>query len=164
MRRLLFVLCLLVPVAARASGDKLNVSIGGGVDSGDSTGWAVRLGETMEVTDTDEGLIYGTTCGYDYWRASTSSGFNIPIGGYVGARTHDITTTFGAGVGLLAAEKMRGDAGFGVVPYVRAALGFELAGRRTITVDGRMSRHALVDVADFTRWSVLVMYGTTFAH
>jgi hypothetical protein len=158
----MLVLCLL-PTAASAS-DDMSLAIGGGVDSGDGTGWAVRLGETIEVTKTDEGLIYGATCGYDYWRASTSSGFNIPMGAFVGARTHDITTAFGAGVGVLAFESNHDDDGFGVVPYLGTTLGFELAGRRTITIDARISRHVLLGADDFSRWSVLVMYGKTIGH
>jgi hypothetical protein len=160
----MFVLCLVGPTAAHAGKEQLHLAIGGGVDAGDGTGWSVRFGQRLELTDTEEGLIYGTACGYDYWRAGSSSGFNIPIGGFVGARTHDITTTFGAGIGVLAFESNHDDDGFGIVPYVGSALGFELAERRTITIDARISRHVLLGADDFSRWSVLVMYGGNVGH
>ncbi len=163
MRRLVIAVCLLVPAAAQAS-ETLDISIGAGVDTGDATGWAIRFGQTMDMTAAEDGLIYGMTCGYDYWRAGSSSGFNIPIGGFVGARTHDVITTFGAGVGLLALESNHHDDGFGVVPYLGTTLGFALAGRRTITIDGRISRHVLLGTDDFSRWSVLVMYGGSVGH
>jgi len=162
MRRLLL-LCLLIPTTAEAS-DDLTLAIGGGVDTGDDTGWAVRLGETIEVSKTDEGLIYGATCGYDYWHTRTASGFNIPMGAFVGARAQNVTTAFGAGVGVLAFESNHDDTGFGVVPYIGTTVGFELPGKRTITIDGRISRHVLLGTDDFSRWSVLVMYGKTIGH
>ncbi len=165
MRRAVIVLGLLVPAAARASGDNMEVAIGTGVDAGDSTGIAIRLAETFEMSEqAEDGPIYGVTCGYDYWRASTQGGFNIPIGGFVGARTHDIVTTFGAGVGLLGLEENHDERGFGVVPYVGTTLGFELGKRHTLAFEGRISRHVLLGTDDFFRWGVLVMYGTRIGH
>ena len=158
MRRLLLAL-LLVPSLAHAGDEGLNLAIGGGVDIGDTPGWAIRIGETIELSRHADGFIYGTTCGYDYWHAATGAGFHIPIGGYAGVRAGSVISTLGGGVGVLALETLHDDRGFGIVPQVATTLGFELDDVRTVTIDARLSRHVLGGAPDFTRWSVLVMIG-----
>ncbi|CAN5884497.1 hypothetical protein BH11MYX3_BH11MYX3_10250 [soil metagenome] len=161
MRRTVLAIVLLT-ATARAGDDRMNLAIGAGVDAGRSPGWTVRFGQTIEMSSHEDGFIYGGIAGYDYWHAADGSGFSIPVGGYTGARVKRITTTLGGGVGLLALEKIGDDSGVGIVPYLGATLGFELddAGR-TVTIDGRFSRHVLGGARDVTRWSVVLMIGTS---
>lgn len=159
---LLVLLALLsVTTGAHAGEPRMDLALGAGVDVGDRPGWAVRLGETIEISKRVDGLIYGTACGYEYWRGSEGSGFHVPIGGYAGVRAGGVTSTLGGGIGVLAVETIHHDSGFGIVPHATATLGFALDDRRTVTLDGRLSRHVLGGAPDFTRWSVLLMIGTT---
>ncbi len=160
MQRILLVLVLL-GTTAYAGDERMNLALGAGIDVGSSAGWAIRMGETVDMAGRDDGFIYGGTCGYDYWHASDRAGFSIPVGGFVGARVQRITTTLGGGVGLLAFEKIHDTTVAGVVPYVAATLGFELDETRTVTIDARASRHVVADASDVTRWSVLLMIGKT---
>lgn len=159
--RALLVALLLIPATSHAGDERMNLAIGAGVDLGATPGWAVRFTETIEMSPKTQGLIYGSTCGYDYWRGADGNGFHIPIGGYVGVRAHSVTSTFGAGVGVLAFESFHDDRGFGIVPHIGTNLGFELDETRTASIDARAARHVLARSPDFTRWSVLVMIGKT---
>jgi hypothetical protein len=161
MWRLLLALSV-IPVTAHAGEEKMNVAIGAGIAIADTPAWQVRFGENIEmVRQTGDGFVAGTTTGYAYWRGADGNGFHIPIGGYAGVRSGIVTTTLGAGVGVLAIESWHGDAGFGVVPDVAATLGFALDDVRSVTIDARMSRHVLAGCPDFTTWGVLLMIGRT---
>jgi hypothetical protein len=166
MHRWLVVLVLaLVSATAHAGPDKMNLAIGGGIAMGNAPGWAIRLGETIDVSETDgDGVIYGTLSGYDYWRGADGDGFHIPIGGFAGVRAGAVTSTLGLGVGVLALESWHGQNGFGIVPQAAATLGYELDAVHTVVVDARLERHVLAGSDDFTTWSVLLMIGMAVGH
>ena len=160
MRLAIIAALILVPVVAYANGDKMNIALGGGVAMSDASAWAIRLGETIDVSDNDgDGLSYGTLSGYVYWHGPSGDGFQIPIGGFAGVRAGRLSSTVGAGVGVLALESWHGQNGFGIVPQGVTTLGFALDEVRTVAVDARVSRHVLGGADDFTSWSVLLMIG-----
>lgn len=162
MRLVLAMLIALVGPAS-ASDDKMVLRLGAGVDTGDEAGYTVRF-ENVQATERPSGFVVGAASGYEYWSAGASSGFHIPIGGFVGTHVGGVTSTFGAGVGLLAIEEVRDDTGFGVVPYASATLGFDLSRRRSVTIDARASRHVLLGAPDIWRWNIAVMWGTSVGH
>ena len=161
MRLAIIATLVLVPLAAHASGDKMNIALGGGIVMSDASAWGIRLGETIDVSDTDgDGVIYGSMMGYDFWRGTDGDGFQIPVGGFAGVRAGRVTSTIGLGLGLLALESWHGQDGFGIVPQAVTTLGFNLDATRTVTIDARVSRHVLGGADDFNNWSVLLMIGT----
>ena len=163
MRLVLALGVLLFVATAHAGTEKMNLAIGGGIAMANAPGWAIRFGETTEVSDGD-GAIYGAIAGYDYWRGADGDGFHIPIGGFAGVRAGAVTSTLGLGVGVLALESWHGQDGFGIVPQAAATIGFQLDDVRTVVIDARLQRHVLAGSDDFTTWSVLLMIGRTMGH
>jgi hypothetical protein len=156
--RFLVVALVIVPLTARA--EALDLAIGGGIAMANAPARAVRLSATADVSNTrNDGMIYGATCGYDFWHGADGAGFHIPIVGFGGVRAGSITSTVGLGIGVLAIETWHGQDGFGIVPMAMSTVGFALDAAHSVAIDARLQRHVLADSQDFTTWSVLLMIG-----
>jgi hypothetical protein len=157
VRTLLLLLLLTVPAHA---GSKLAMFGLGSARTDAATGWVARMEGRFDWTkaDGDAHVIFGNRFGFEAWSAGDHGGVSVPIGWYAGAQVGNVRSTLGVGFGLWTFETSKSPVAGGISPFASASLEGTFD-KLAVSLDARITRQVVGDMADFNVISVMVMAG-----
>src|SRR5687767_4536193 len=120
-------------------------------------GWMLRTEMRQDLAD-DDGVVFGSRLGLEFWQSASHTGFSVPLGMYWGAQVDDARMTLGGGVGLWNIEYHGHSAYHGVAPFVSSSVELHRE-KLLVSLDVRLSRSVVTDADDINVYSFMLMVG-----